>query len=111
MAISSSMMQKHTDMDRNISSLAFRSVGRKWAKYVVALGLGAVKGMTTVVLVGALGKARYTTHIAQARMIPPWFAFVHPKTGTPIYATLLITIPNACIAFFSSLEVLTSYCL
>ncbi|KAK4399565.1 Cationic amino acid transporter 5 [Sesamum angolense] len=43
----------------------------KWAKYVVALGLGAVKGMTTVVLVGALGQARYTTHIAQARMIPP----------------------------------------
>ncbi|KAL2244497.1 UNVERIFIED_CONTAM: Cationic amino acid transporter 5 [Sesamum indicum] len=40
--------------------------------------------------------------------IPPWFAFVHPKTGTPIYATLLITLSNACIAFFSSLDVLIS---
>ncbi|KAK4440382.1 Cationic amino acid transporter 5 [Sesamum alatum] len=107
MALSLSMMQKYTDIDRNAAySLAFQSVGMKWAKYLVALG--ALKGMTTVLLVGALGQARYTTHIARAHMIPPWFALVHPKTGTPIYATLLITISSACIAFFSSLDVLTS---
>lgn len=107
MALSLSMMQKYTDIDPDAAySVAFQSVGMKWAKYLVALG--ALKGMTTVLLVGALGQARYTTHIARAHMIPPWFALVHPKTGTPINATLLITISSACIAFFSSLDVLTS---
>ncbi|KAG8385076.1 hypothetical protein BUALT_Bualt03G0003900 [Buddleja alternifolia] len=107
MALSLSMMQKYTDIDTDAAySVAFQSVGMKWAKYLVALG--ALKGMTTVLLVGALGHARYTTHIARAHMIPPWFALVHPKTGTPIYATLLITIFSACIAFFSSLGVLAS---
>ncbi|KAF9621316.1 hypothetical protein IFM89_019402 [Coptis chinensis] len=107
MALSLSMMQKYTDIDRNTAySIAFQAVGMKWAKYLVALG--ALKGMTTVLLIGALGQARYTTHIARAHMIPPWFALVHPKTRTPINATLLITIPSACIAFFSSLDILAS---
>lgn len=107
MALSLSMMQKYTDIDPNAAySVAFEKVGMKWAKYLVALG--ALKGMTTVLLVGALGQARYITHIARAHMIPPWFALVHPKTKTPINATLLITICSACIAFFSSLDVLAS---
>ncbi|KZV46345.1 cationic amino acid transporter 5 [Dorcoceras hygrometricum] len=107
MALSLSMMQKYTDIDTNAAySVAFQSVGMTWAKYLVALG--ALKGMTTVLLVGALGQARYTTHIARAHMIPPWFALVHPKTGTPIYATLLVAISSACIAFFSSLDELSS---
>ncbi|XP_050260416.1 cationic amino acid transporter 5 [Quercus robur] len=105
MALALAMMQKSSDIDRNAAySVAFQSVGMKWAKYLVALG--ALKGMTTVLLVGALGQARYITHIARAHMIPPWFALVHPKTGTPINATLLITILAACIALFSSLDVL-----
>ncbi|KAL3523153.1 hypothetical protein ACH5RR_015987 [Cinchona calisaya] len=107
MALSLSMMQKYTDIDPNAAySVAFQSVGMKWAKYLVALG--ALKGMTTVLLVGALGQARYITHIARAHMIPPWFSLVHPVTGTPIYATLLITISGACIAFFSGLDVLSN---
>ncbi|CAI9271751.1 unnamed protein product [Lactuca saligna] len=70
MALSLSMMQKYTDIDPNAAySVAFEKVGMKWAKYLVALG--ALKGMTTVLLVGALGQARYITHIARAHMIPP----------------------------------------
>lgn len=107
MALSLSGMQKYTDIDTNAAySVAFQSVGMNWAKYLVALG--ALKGMTTVLLVGALGQARYITHIARSHMIPPWFALVHPKTGTPIYATLLIAISGSCIAFFSSLDVLST---
>lgn len=107
MALTLSMMQKYTDIDPNAAySVAFQNVGMKWAKYLVALG--ALKGMTTVLLVGALGQARYLTHIARAHMIPPWFALVHPRTGTPINATLLIVISSALIAFFSGLDALTS---
>ncbi|TQD68894.1 hypothetical protein C1H46_045573 [Malus baccata] len=107
MALSLPMMQKYTDIDPNAAySVAFQSVGMTWAKYLVAFG--ALKGMTTVLLVGTLGQARYITHIARAHMIPPWFALVHPKTGTPINATVMIAIAGGCIAFFSSLDVLAS---
>ncbi|KAF6136578.1 hypothetical protein GIB67_016034 [Kingdonia uniflora] len=107
MALSLSMMQKYTDIDPNAAyPVAFQNVGMKWAKYLVALG--ALKGMTTVLLVGALGQARYTTHIARAHIIPPWFALIHPKTGTPINATLLVTICSAAIALFSSLDALAN---
>ncbi|XP_058095338.1 cationic amino acid transporter 5-like [Magnolia sinica] len=107
MALSLGMMQKYTDIDRNAAySIAFQNVGMKWAKYLVALG--ALKGMTTVLLVGALGQARYLTHIARAHMIPPLFALVHPITGTPIYAGIFLTASTACMAFFSSLDVLSN---
>ncbi|XP_021758714.1 cationic amino acid transporter 5 isoform X2 [Chenopodium quinoa] len=107
MALSLSMMQPYSSIDPDAAySLAFQSVGLKWAKPLVALG--ALKGMTTVLLVGSLGQARYMTHIARAHMIPPVFAFVHPKTGTPINATLLTTILSASFAFFSSLDTLSS---
>ena len=107
MALSLSMMQKYTEIDTGAAfSVAFQNVGMKWAKYVVAFG--ALKGMTTVLLVARLSQARYITHIARCHMIPPWFALVHPKTGTPINATLLITIASATIAFFTGLDVLSS---
>ncbi|XP_056167918.1 cationic amino acid transporter 8, vacuolar-like [Syzygium oleosum] len=107
MALALTMMQKYTKIDRNASySVAFSRIGMKWAKYVVSIC--ALKGMTTSLLVGALGQARYMTQIARAHMIPPWFALVHPKTGTPINATLLITVLSAVVAFFSSLDVLSS---
>ncbi|KAI3940723.1 hypothetical protein MKW98_030042 [Papaver atlanticum] len=107
MALSLCMMQKYTEMDVSAAfSVAFERVGMKWAKYLVAVG--ALKGMTTGLLVTSLGQARYTTQIARSHMIPPWFALVHPKTGTPIYATLLVTITAASVSMFSSLEVLSS---
>ncbi|KAL2933849.1 Cationic amino acid transporter 5 [Bienertia sinuspersici] len=107
MALSLSMMQPYTKIDPDAAySIAFESVGMKWAKPLVALG--ALKGMTTVLLVGSLGQARYVTHIARAHMIPPLFAFVHPKTGTPINATFLTTLLSAVFAFFSSLDALSS---
>ncbi|CAO2205186.1 unnamed protein product [Urochloa humidicola] len=107
MALVLSMMQPYTAIDTSAAySVAFASVGMRWAQYVVALG--ALKGMTTVLLVGALGQARYTTHIARSHIIPPVFALVHPRTGTPVHATALIAAASACIALFSSLDVLSS---
>lgn len=107
MALVLVMMQRYDQLDVNAAySEAFASLGMKWARIVVALG--ALKGMTTGILVGALGQARYTTQIARAHMIPPFFALVHPKTKTPIYATILVTSISAIIGFFTDLEVLAS---
>lgn len=108
MALTLSMMQKYTEIDPNAPfSLAFSvRAGWNWARYVVALG--ALKGMTTVILVNALGQARYLTHIARTHMIPPVFAHVNKRTGTPICATVIMFSASAVIAFFSSLDILAN---
>lgn len=83
MALVLAMMVKYTEVDVNAAySVVFEQLGLKWAKYLVSIV--ALKGMTTSMLVGSMGQARYTTQIARAHMIPPFFALVHPKTGTPI---------------------------
>ncbi|XWS10232.1 hypothetical protein CRYUN_Cryun39dG0057700 [Craigia yunnanensis] len=107
MALALTMMVKYSEIDVNAAySVAFEQIGMKWAKYLVTIC--ALKGMTTSLLVGSLGQARYTMQIARAHMIPPIFALVHPKTGTPVNATLLVTVFSAIVAFFSSLDVLSS---
>ncbi|KAF9614907.1 hypothetical protein IFM89_021264 [Coptis chinensis] len=105
MAVSLCLMQSYKDIDENAPfSVAFVGVGMGWAKYVVALG--ALKGMTTVLLVSAIGQARYLTHIARTHMISPWFANVDEKTGTPVNATVVMMVATAIIAFFTDLEIL-----
>ena len=107
MSLVLTMMQNYTVIDRDAPySVAFGQIGMNWAKYLVSIC--ALKGMTTSLLVSSLGQARYTTQIARAHMIPPWFALVHPRTGTPIYATLLVMITSCIVALFSSLDVLSS---
>lgn len=105
LAITLCLMQPYQEIDVKAPfSVAFKAVGMNWAKYVVAAG--ALKGMTSVLLVGAVGQARYLTHIARTHMMPPWFANVNPKTGTPINATVVMLVATAIVAFFTKLDVL-----
>lgn len=107
MTLALTAMVNYTEIDVNAAfSFAFEKIGMNWAKYLVSIV--ALKGMTTSLLIGSMGQARYTTQIARSHMIPPWFALVHPKTGTPIYATLAVTIVSCIVSFFSSLDVLSS---
>ncbi|KAL0699194.1 hypothetical protein Bca4012_055316 [Brassica carinata] len=105
MAAALCLMQPYGQIDPDAPfSVAFSAVGWDWAKYLVAFG--ALKGMTTVLLVGAIGQARYMTHIARAHMMPPWLAHVNAKTGTPINATVVMLAATALIAFFTKLGIL-----
>ncbi|CAL5196831.1 unnamed protein product [Lathyrus oleraceus] len=107
MALALVSMVKYIEIDDGAAySVAFVQIGMNWAKYLVSIC--ALKGMTTSLLVGSMGQARYTTQIARSHMIPPFFARVHPKTGTPIYATLLTTLSSCVVALFTSLDVLSS---
>lgn len=64
--------------------------------------------MTSVLLVGAVGQARYLTHIARTHMMPPWFSYVDAKTGTPVNATAVMMSGTAIVAFFTKLEILSN---
>uniref|UniRef100_A0A0D9VWR6 Cationic amino acid transporter C-terminal domain-containing protein n=1 Tax=Leersia perrieri TaxID=77586 RepID=A0A0D9VWR6_9ORYZ len=107
LALTLCLMRPYGDIDPDAPfSVAFSDVGMGWAKYVVAFG--ALKGMTTVLLVSAVGQARYLTHIARAHMMPPWLARVDAKTGTPVNATVAMMAATAVIAFFTDLNVLSN---
>lgn len=58
LAMTLCLMQPYANVDKDARySVAFQAVGMSWAKYKVALG--ALEGMTSVLLVGAVGQARY----------------------------------------------------
>ncbi|KAL2474944.1 Cationic amino acid transporter 1 [Abeliophyllum distichum] len=107
MAVTLCLMQPYQTIDPDAPfSRAFEIVGWGWAQYIVAAG--ALKGMTSVLLVSAVGQARYLTHIARTHMMPPWFAKVDTKTGTPINATIVMLAATAVIAFFTDLGILSN---
>ncbi|XP_074582352.1 cationic amino acid transporter 1-like isoform X3 [Curcuma longa] len=107
MAVALCLMVPYYQIDPDAPfSVAFSAIGMDWAKYIVAFG--ALKGMTTVLLVSAVGQARYLTHIARTHMVPPWLAQVHGATGTPINATVVMLVATAVIAFFTSLGILAN---
>ncbi|KAF4379359.1 hypothetical protein F8388_013577 [Cannabis sativa] len=106
LALTLCLMQPYYQIDKEAPfSVAFEAVGMGWAKYVVAAG--ALKGMTSVLLVGAVGQARYLTHIARTHMMPPWLAQVNEKTGTPVNATIVMLGATAIFALFSDLDILS----
>uniref|UniRef100_A0A1S4D5R6 Cationic amino acid transporter 1-like n=1 Tax=Nicotiana tabacum TaxID=4097 RepID=A0A1S4D5R6_TOBAC len=101
------LMQSYKNIDVNAPfSVAFEAVGLGWGKYVVAAG--ALKGMTSVLLVNCVGQARYLTHISRTHMMPPWFSYVNAKSGTPANATIFMMTSSALLALFTSLDILSN---
>lgn len=81
-------------------SAAFRG---KWESNVI--GVGASFGILTSLLVAMLGQARYMCVIGRSRVVPGWFARVHPKTSTPVNASAFLgtlIIQKFYISFFFS---------
>ncbi|PSS28965.1 Cationic amino acid transporter like [Actinidia chinensis var. chinensis] len=101
------LMQPYNQIDTDAPfTIAFQGVGMNWAKYIVAFG--ALKCMTTVLLANIISQSRYFTHIARTHMAPPILAVINEKTGTPVNATVIMTVANSVVAFFTSLNVLSS---
>ncbi|KAL5205310.1 hypothetical protein ABZP36_033519 [Zizania latifolia] len=107
LAVTLCLMQPYYEIDADAPfTVAFTATGMDWAKYIVAFG--ALKGMTTVLLVSVVGQARYLTHIARTHMVPPCLAQVHPKLGTPVNATVVMLAATAIIALFTDLGILSN---
>lgn len=101
------LMQPYSQIDVDAPfSVAFTSANMDWAKYIVAFG--ALKGMTTVLLANLIGQARYFTHIGRTHMAPPILAAINKRTGTPVNATVIMTVANSFVSFFTSLEILAN---
>jgi basic amino acid/polyamine antiporter, APA family len=59
--------------------------------------LGAIAGMTSVMLVMTLAQARIFFAMARDGLLPPWFSKVHPKFKTPSTGTAVTGVSAAII--------------
>ena len=75
---------------------ALRMAGFKWGAAVIAIG--AVAGITSVLVVMMLGQIRVFFAMSRDRLLGPWLSIVHPRFGTPHRATILTGVAVATLA-------------
>ena len=85
-------------------SLALQYAGQDWVAGFV--DLAAILGMSTVILVMAYGQTRILYAMSRDGLLPAKLSTVHPKYGTPFFATWLVGIIFGLIAAVVPLGVL-----
>jgi APA family basic amino acid/polyamine antiporter len=75
---------------------AFRSVGQ--GAIATMISVGALVGLTTVMMILLIGQSRVFFAMSRDRLLPPVFAKVSPRFGTPYRTSLLVGIVVALIA-------------
>jgi APA family basic amino acid/polyamine antiporter len=86
-------------------SKAFAQVGLPWAQFLISLG--ALTGITSVLLVLMLSQPRVMLAMARDQLIPQsFFGAVHPKFRTPWKSTILTGLFVGTLASFLPLRIL-----
>ncbi len=68
-------------------SEAFKAVGQDVIATLISVG--ALLGLTTVMMILMLGQSRVFFAMSRDKLLPPVFAKVAPRTGTPVLTTLV----------------------
>lgn len=77
---------------------ALEQIGINWGSSLVSVG--AICGITSVLLVMMFGQTRIFFAMSRDGLIPKVFGEVHPKFGTPVKSTILVGIITSLIAGF-----------
>ncbi|NOV24899.1 amino acid permease [Cupriavidus necator] len=85
-------------------SLALQFAGQNWVAGFV--DLGAILGMTTVILVMTYGQTRVIFAMSRDGLLPERLSSVHPVHATPYFATWTVGLVFAAIAALVPLNVL-----
>lgn len=96
--------QKFLGVDHPVT-LALEYAGETWVARFV--NLGAILGMTTVILVMAYGQTRILFAMSRDGLLPKKLSEVHPKYQTPFFATWMVGLVFGGIAALVPLNVLT----
>jgi basic amino acid/polyamine antiporter, APA family len=83
---------------------ALEAVGYDWIAGLVSLG--ALAGLTTVILVLMMGQSRVLFAMSRDRLLPGWLSAVHPRYRTPWLISLITGVVVALIAAFVPLTTL-----
>ncbi len=75
---------------------AFNSVGRPGFATIIAVG--ALAGLTTVMMILLLGQSRVFFAMSRDRLLPPVFSRVSQRTGTPMRVSITTGVAVAIIA-------------
>ena len=86
---------RHLSVDAPLAE-AFKSVGHP--AFATVISIGALAGLTTVVLILMLGQSRVFFAMSRDGLLPAWLARVHPRFGTPYRITIVIGVVVALIA-------------
>jgi APA family basic amino acid/polyamine antiporter len=95
--------QKFLGIDHPVS-LALQYAGENW--FAGFVDLGAILGMTTVILVMAYGQTRIIYAMSRDGLLPRRLSVVSEKHGTPFFATWIVGIIFGLLAAFVPLNVL-----
>jgi APA family basic amino acid/polyamine antiporter len=96
-------MVKYTDIkiDAPLAE-AFRSVGRPG--FATLISIGALVGLTTVMMILMLGQSRVFFAMSRDRLLPAGFSKVSERTGTPVRTTITTGVAVALISTFVPLS-------
>jgi len=83
---------------------ALKAVGYDWIASLVSLG--ALAGLTTVILILMMGQSRVLFAMSRDRLLPGRLAAIHPRYGTPWVISLVTGVVVALIATFVPLSTL-----
>src|SRR3954462_7497321 len=98
-------MQNYSDLSTAAPlASAFESVGLTFMSSVISVG--ALAGLTSVVMILMLGQSRVLFAMSRDHLLPPKFADVHPKYGTPYKITIITGVVVALLAGFIPLSTL-----
>ncbi|OPX13489.1 amino acid permease [Gordonia sp. i37] len=98
-------MVHYTDLSEGAPlSDAFNQVGLSWAGVLV--GIAAVAGLTSVILVDIVGMSRIGFALARDGLVPHSAGKIHPKWQTPYRITMLTTAVVVLLGAFVPLSAL-----
>ena len=96
-------MVKYTDIKINAPlAEAFRSVGKPG--FATMISVGALIGLTTVMMILMLGQSRVFFAMSRDRLLPATFAKVNERTGTPVRTTITTGVAVGVISTFVPLS-------
>ena len=101
------MIVPYTDLNvPDPVAVAVDAFGPQWAWFASTIKVGAIIGLTSVILVLMYGQTRIFYTMARDGLLPKVFARVHPKFRTPWINTLVVGLAVAIAAGFFDINFL-----
>lgn len=79
-------------------AVAVNAMGPQFAWLMLVVKIGAIAGLTSVILMTLLGQTRIFFAMARDGLLPDFFSKVHPKFKTPYISTIVVTLGAMLIA-------------